>query len=111
VKYSIDRALHSQPIPPMLLQPLVENAVRYGSDEAGAVRISIAARKEGETMVLEIADQGSRPVDIDSLLYGSGTGIPNVNQRFATIFGRQLTFRRNTPSGLVAVLRIPVQAQ
>lgn len=109
VDYEVEEALNAQPIPPMLLQPLVENAVRYGGDAFGSVRISIKGKREGDAMVLEVADRGTRQVDLDSLLTGAGTGLPNVNQRFATIFGRQLAFRRNSPEGLIAVLRIPVQ--
>jgi two-component sensor histidine kinase/PAS domain-containing protein len=111
VEYHVDDALLCQPIPPMLIQPLVENAVKYGVDDQGAVRIAITGTKEESVMVLEVADQGIRQVDIETLLTGQGTGIPNVNQRFATLFGRQLTFRRNVPRGLVASLRIPVQQQ
>ena len=93
----------------MLLQPLVENAVRYGEGELGNVDLALSGRKEGETMILEIADHGMKEIDIDALMDSGGTGIRNVNQRFLTIFGYPLSFRRNEPRGLVATLRIPLQ--
>ncbi|MFA6505875.1 MAG: histidine kinase [Treponemataceae bacterium] len=110
VSYEIDESLYGQPIPPMLLQPLVENAVRYGVDDLGTADLTITGKRDGEYMVLEVADRGMKEIDIKALLESSGTGIRNVNQRFSTIFGQPLSFRRNRDRGLVVSLRMPLQS-
>ena len=109
VNFSMDTALADYPVPPMLLQPLVENAVRYGGNEAAEIDISVSAKKVADGMVLQIADRGSVKVDLDSLFTKPGIGIRNVNQRFSVIYGRPLEFIQNEPQGLIVRLHIPGQ--
>jgi signal transduction histidine kinase len=82
VEQAIEPGLDNVPVPTLLLQPLVENAVLHGAGsrvEGGTVRIS--ARREGELLVLEVADDGpgldgaGRP--------GSGFGLRSVRERLA----------------------------
>ena len=107
VEFLIDQDLRGHTLPPMLLQPLVENAVRYGGDDTGHVRLHVTARRDGHTVKVEIADQGGSEIDFDRLLKTSGTGIRNVNHRLKTLYGRPLVFRRNTPQGLVVEVNLP----
>jgi PAS domain S-box-containing protein len=107
--FEVDAGTADHPIPPMLLQPLVENAVRYGGDDAAVIRISITARRVADGLVVEIADQGSAKVDPESLFNKPGIGIRNVNQRFSAIYGRPLEFVRNEPQGLIVRMHIPEQ--
>lgn len=107
VQVDVDKAVAAYPIPPMLLQPLVENAVRYGVDDSAGIHIRITARQAAEGLLIEIADRGSAQVDPDSLFNKPGIGIRNVNQRFFVIYGRSLEFVRNEPQGLIVRLHIP----
>nr|MDA3951491.1 histidine kinase [Spirochaeta sp.] len=107
ITYEIDNRLHDHPVPPMLIQPLVENAVRYGGNEFGIVDLTIAGGFDHSDLVVEIRDRGSEVVDPESLFHADGTGIKNVNHRFRTLFGRPITVRRNEPSGLIVTLTIP----
>jgi PAS domain S-box-containing protein len=109
VAFEMDAGISDYPIPPMLLQPLVENAVRYGGNDAAEIQISISARCMADGMVVEIADQGSAKVDPESLFNKPGIGIRNVNQRFSVIYGRPLEFARNEPQGLIVRMHIPGQ--
>lgn len=78
---AIEPGLESLPVPSLLLQPLVENAVRYGvgsRPEGGLVRMT--ARRNGDRLFLEVADDGpgldgSRPVS------GTGFGLHAVRER------------------------------
>ncbi len=108
VEYQVDDGLTRQRVQPMLLQPLVENAVRYGADERGIVRLCVTVAREGEAMSITVSDQGSRVVEPHGLLNSSGTGIKNVNRRLKTLYGRPLQLRRNEPQGLTAEIRIPL---
>jgi hypothetical protein len=96
-------------VPPMVLQPLVENAVRHGIAqrlEGGAVRIE--GRLEGGMLRLEVAN----PVDAEgSSRAGEGIGQANVEQRLLAFFGDQVTFAVRRPSEgeelYRVVLRLP----
>jgi len=107
VEFEVDDSVADYPIPPMLLQPLVENAVRYGGDDNAAIHIRISARKSEDGMLVAIADRGSEKVDPTSLFNKPGVGIRNVNQRFSVIYGRPLEFVQNEPQGLIVRLSIP----
>ncbi|TVR05433.1 MAG: PAS domain-containing protein [Spirochaetaceae bacterium] len=110
VDFRIDPDLEPRRVPAMLLQPLVENAVRYGADQDGCVRVEIRGRLDGDSMRVEVVDWGAADVDPERLMHGSGIGIRNVNHRLKTLYGRPLRFRRNRPHGVIAELRIPVTA-
>jgi LytS/YehU family sensor histidine kinase len=107
VDMQVDAHLLDFRVPTMLLQPLVENAVHYGADEAGVIRISIRGYKDDGYMRIRIADQGAKDIEIGTLISRPGTGIRNVDQRLKTLFGESLQFSRNIPQGVVAEVRIP----
>jgi len=70
-------------IPPMLLQPLVENAVKHGLEprvEGGTVKVG--AKSDGRMLVLEVADTG----DGASAAGGAGVGLANLRERLAAAY-------------------------
>lgn len=95
-------------LPPLILQPLVENAVVHGLEpaEAGG-KIVIRARREDHTMVLEVEDSGPG-IDTTS---GDGFGLANVRARLARLYGTgaQMEFSDAVPHGLKVRLRIPLE--
>jgi hypothetical protein len=74
-------------VPPLLLQPLIENAVRHGVAQLGEGGIlRIAARRAGGALAIEVTNprdphRSGRP--------GAGLGIDNVRGRLRTLFGDQ----------------------
>jgi len=97
--------LAQQPFPPMLLQPLVENAVKHGLEpkvEGGSIRIT--AVKNGESIRIEVADTG---LGISSF-NPSGVGIANVRERIKLIYGEKgfLLLEQNQPDGVIAVIEV-----
>ena len=92
--------------PPMLLQPLVENAVRHGIEpKIGGGEIIIRTMLSDEALRIEVSDTGVGLLDKDS----AGTGLANVRARLATLFGEQgrLTLEANASGGVTAVLELP----
>ena len=83
--------LSSEPLAPMLLQPIVENAIKHGLEpkvEGGMVRVS--ARRDGGQMVLTVADNGLGFSDhADSS--GEGVGLSNLRERIAVLYDGQAT--------------------
>jgi len=85
VTFSVPEELGSAIVPALILQPIVENAVKYGV--AGApppASIEIKAGTSGDRLVLEVIDSGKGKGPKTS---GGGIGLANVNQRLGLIYG------------------------
>ncbi len=112
--FTIDLAdeLRDIPLPPMLLQPLVENAIKHGIEpqlEGGSV--SIAARAINNRLLLEVADTGQGiTANSKGLVTGTGVGLQNIGTRLQSIFGSSSRFRleENIPHGIRVVIEIPL---
>ncbi len=95
------------PLPPMTLQPLVENALKHGLGarlEGGALRIG-AERVNGR-LELEVADDG---VGFPAR-YREGTGLGNLRQRLRTLYGDEADLRVERPAaGSRVVLSLPAR--
>lgn len=75
-------------VPSLLLQPLVENALRHGQpDPLMPARISIAAAREGDRLIVEIVDNGPGFEDPQAARYGDGIGLPNTIARLEQLYG------------------------
>jgi signal transduction histidine kinase len=107
--------LRAQPIPPMLLQPLVENAIKHGLEpkiEGG--RIEVQVRREhdnaGDLLILTVADTGLG-LDCESAdSNGTHVGLANICERLRALYGARAgcVLTPNTPSGAIATLTIPL---
>ena len=86
-----DEAARQQPLPPLLLQPLVENAVVHGlepSIEGG--RVSVSARVQGGRLVLEVLDDGHGPEAPPSgARRGNGVALQNIRERLLARYGER----------------------
>ena len=94
-----DPAARGCAVPPLLLQPLVENAIRHGISvrpESGLVVVRGAV--EGGRLILEVTDDGPGP-DHPSPRPGSGTGLANTRARLAHAFGDEHTLTVEARTG------------
>jgi LytS/YehU family sensor histidine kinase len=95
-------------VPGLILQPLVENAIKYGVSKASRpVTISISARSERGKLVLTVADNGKGPGD--SAEHGTGVGLANVRDRLQARFGSKAGLVTHAPNGggFVVTLAMP----
>jgi Histidine kinase len=104
-----DAGLLDTPMPPMVLPTLVENAIKHGLGplpEGG--RIDISARRSGNDMEIEVRDTGAGFTAVG----GSGVGLANTRSRLAGLYGARasLQLAAGAPRGIVAQLRLPLQA-
>jgi signal transduction histidine kinase len=94
-------------VPPLLLQPLAENAVRHGIAtlvEGGD--ITIAVRRKGERIEVEVEN----PYDADGQRRGTGVGLTNVRARLdASYHGRASLKVQSSASRFRAVISLPVE--
>ncbi len=114
--YEIDLppALAEAEIPPMLVQPLVENAVTHGIEPCmRGGKIVLSARETGDgSLQVVIADTGvGFSQGGKGSKGGSGLGLTHVRERLARIFGAAATMQmeENTPRGVVVRLTLPLQ--
>src|SRR5262245_27928649 len=108
VEEDLDEAGDACEIPPLLLQPLVENAVRHG----------IASRLEGGTVRVSVARGGGRlrilienPFDPDSPSRpGTGIGLGNVGERLAARWGAEALFAaKKLTDRFLVVISVPAE--
>ena len=104
VDWQIDPLVMDEPIPALLLQPLVENAIKHGIaglTEGGVVRIS--ARRERASVELKVEN----PVDADlEPPQGLGLGLRQVRTRLQLRFGTRMKFEAGIQDGVHQVLMI-----
>lgn len=112
-RVNIEPAASSLPLAPMLLQTLVENAVKHGAEpSAEACEIVISAaivqRIETRCLQLSVADTGVGFGAANTR--GTGVGLANVRERLNTLYGAgaELMIEPNTPQGVRATLAIPL---
>lgn len=103
-------------IPALVLQPIVENAIKHGISEnarGGSVRLTAAIENRGVNTVLKLAvfdsGPGKEPADDEN---SAGVGLRNVRERLAAHYGdaASLTVRSDFPRGTLAVITLPVAA-
>ena len=107
----------SLPIPPMLLQTLVENAVKYGiSARPEGGEIAIVARRESDSLRLQVTNPGELGAGAASATRGgggtsTGLGLRNAAERLRILFGDRasLRLRAAAPEMVVAEAILPLQ--
>ncbi|MBI1392084.1 MAG: sensor histidine kinase [Alphaproteobacteria bacterium] len=104
-------------VPSLILQPAIENAIKYaiGSMESGG-EIKIVAKRQGDTLVLQVCDNGpNAPNDPELLLAtaSNGVGLANMRERLAHLYGPTQSFSlsRRTPNGLCVTLKLPFETR
>ncbi len=108
-EFDIEPDLQGASLAPMLLQPVVENAIKHGLEpkvEGGKVRVS--ARRSGETMVLTVADNGLGFSD-HADRSGAGVGLANLRERLAVLYDGQATLTvADAAPGTVITVSVPL---
>jgi signal transduction histidine kinase len=110
--------LHALAIPPLLIQPLVENAIKHGvAPYRQDGRLSLRARVDHEgagamTLVIQVEDSGPGLSTSVRLPRGTGVGLRNLEQRLERIYGDAASFALTSRpgGGTTAELRLPLPA-
>jgi sensor histidine kinase YesM len=96
-------------IPSLILQPLVENAVRHGRAADGTITLTLRAQLREDVLVISVADQGPGIPPRFRIGDGDGHGLRNVDERLRKAYGEEygLPIGDNQPQGAVVTVRIP----
>ena len=96
-------------VPPLILQPLVENAIRHGvSAISSAGRVDVSAALENGHLTLVVTDDGPG-IAARTSQPGSGTGLRNTRERLAQLYGADAGLRIESPAdgGTTVTVQIP----
>ena len=111
LQLDIEEAANDALIPSLLLQPLIENAIKYGIARAeGGGHLIISAKVFAGELLLELSDDGPGCELVDGRIPESnGVGLANTRERLATIYGSGHSIRlsKTEPHGLTICIRIP----
>jgi two-component system, LytTR family, sensor kinase len=111
VEVSVDPRTEQALVPHLVLQPLVENAVRHGiGPKAGSGTIRIEAGLERDAVRLSVVDDGVGP-SAAARSRGAGVGLSNVRARLARLYGDRASFETGARpgGGFAALVRLPLR--
>ncbi len=109
IAIGVEDDVREMEIPPLLLQPLVENAVKHGVTPGdGAGRVTVRARREGSCLVLTVGDSGPGPPGAGH--EGDGHGLSMVRRRLEVLYGGEARLESRTlgGGGYEVGLRLPI---
>ena len=106
IEWSLDPKADGARLPPLLLQPLVENAVRHGVEpSASGALLRISTQRRGKTVVIKVSNTvpaGPGPA-------GAGEALRNVRERLALLHDLQGQFRSGQKDGVFQVrMEVPL---
>ncbi len=112
--FRIDADTVNARLPSLLLQPLVENAIKYAVTpaEEGA-DIWVKARREGAAVVIEVSDSGPGEAASREPTKSTGVGLQNIRDRLANAYGAAHGFRTqsNEHGGFSVIIQIPYRTE
>ena len=112
--FRIDADTVNARLPSLLLQPLMENAIKYAvtPSEEGA-DIWVTARREGQAVRIEVADSGPGTGSGPTTTHSTGVGLPNIRDRLLQAYGPGHGFRtrQNDRGGFSVILEIPYETE
>jgi len=117
LRYQLDlpEALQQATVPSMLLQPLVENAIKHGIEpKIGGGTVTVSAQHGAAGLELRVGDTGlglppDHPGERHDAAAGDSYGLAHVRDRLRALYGSRASLRleRQQPTGTLATVRIP----
>ena len=111
INIDVDPEVLDAPVPNLILQPLVENALRHGvGPRIGVGRVDVKARQVGGGLMLTVRDNGVGLSPDKLNAFHSGVGLSNTRSRLENLYGDRHRFEFQTPpgGGLLVTIVIPL---
>ena len=109
LQIDVPDALRAITLPPMMLQTLVENAIKHGLEpKPGGGTVWILARRDDGAVAITVADDGC---GFSGASGGTGIGLKNVRERLRLIYGSSasLSVVSNVPEGVASTITVPAK--
>jgi signal transduction histidine kinase len=113
VKFHVEPETRSAFVPQLILQPLVENSIRHGTNaRSGALRIDVCARRLNGALLLEVSDNGPG-IKREQVAGAEGVGLSNTAERLSQLYGEAHGFSLQTAEagGLLVRVEVPFHTQ
>ena len=111
VEFAAGEEVVDLPVPSFILQPLVENAVKYAvAPTSQPVIVRVGARREGGELILSVSDNGRSAASAASgKPTGTGVGLDNIRRRLEVLYARKARLETIAfDDGFTAVIRLPI---
>jgi two-component system LytT family sensor kinase len=109
VRFDIHPETLDTRVPSLLLQPIVENSIKYGvARRSGPGHVDISARREGDKLRLEVRDDGIGLSEDSLTALQKGIGVSTTRARLQHLFGADFRFEfHRLPQGLAVIIALP----
>jgi signal transduction histidine kinase len=109
VKMDIDDQTMEAMVPGFILQPLVENSIKYSMENLRTAQIEVLSKKENDRIRLSVRDKGPGLSTAPDQMMGNGVGLSNAAERLEKLYGsnHRFHFQNIISGGLEVVVEIP----
>ncbi|GAB2683211.1 histidine kinase [Aliiglaciecola sp. 3_MG-2023] len=113
VEWDIEDDCNDALVPSLILQPIIENAIKYAISkmEKGG-KIKVVAKSFGRDLMLEVSDNGpGANIENGQLNRSNGVGLPNIQERLSSLYSNNFSYvvSHNQPTGIKVSIRIPFE--
>jgi len=114
IRFDIDDNAKDAMMPSLLLQPIVENAIKHAiapSEDGGTITITARARDGRLTLIVCDTGPGLSGEEVADEALSTGVGLTNTHERLEELYGDDYQFelRAGTPSGLEVIMSLPLE--
>jgi sensor histidine kinase YesM len=113
VTFDVDADTLDAIVPTLILQPLVENAIKYGvAPHGNAGQVSVNGHREGDLLVLSVTDDGPGPSEPALAALSTGIGLSNTRARLSHQYGTRHRFEfKRHQDGFTVLVAFPFRTQ
>lgn len=113
IEKDIQKGVENELVPHMLLQPMVENALKHGYGyNKTELNVILKIYKEADFLFIEIENDGELLTKPFEELLRNGTGLKNTHDRLKTLYGNDVEFRvenNKNSNGVITSIKIPLK--
>jgi signal transduction histidine kinase len=114
VRFDIEPGLENAKLPSLILQPILENAIKYAiTPRTDGGLIEVSARRDGGTLRIVVEDDGPGLPGEETLPRRRGVGLANIRERLELIYGQRagLIARNREPHGCRVEIHLPLEEE